>query len=185
MARDVGGARRAALVGILVACGAALHGFETLVPLPVPVPGAKVGLANLTTLLGLALAGPGVAVTVAVLRVLLVGLVSGTMLSVGFALSAAGAVASSLTMSLLWLAGRGAFSLVGVSLVGGVAHNLGQLGVATVYVGKAAATAYVAPLVLAGLVAGYLVGRLADLVAGVVGAGTLGASGRQTRCGEV
>jgi len=57
--------RRVLLVAALVAGGAVLHTLESLVPLPLPIPGAKLGLANLVDLIGLDLAGPGVAVAVA------------------------------------------------------------------------------------------------------------------------
>jgi heptaprenyl diphosphate synthase len=143
-------------------------------------------LANAATLLALELAGPGAAVTVAVLRPVFGGVVSGGLLSTGFFLGLSGAVVSALVMAGLWrLAGPGVppvsaagrspatggggsgdrLSLVGVSLAGGVAHNLGQLAAAVVYVGPAAAVAYVGPLTVAGLVSGYIVGRLASVAA--------------------
>ncbi len=182
--------RRTVLVAVLVGLGAVLHAVEGLLSLPTVVPGAKLGLANVATLLALELVGPGAAVTVAVLRPVFGGVVSGGLLSTGFFLGFSGAVASALVMAGLWrLAGPGALrgapqvpagerspaavegvsgdrlSLVGVSLAGGVAHNLGQLAAAVVYVGPAAAAAYVGPLAVAGLVSGYIVGRLASAAA--------------------
>jgi heptaprenyl diphosphate synthase len=157
--------------GLLVGLGAVLHVLEGIVPIPVTVPGAKLGLANAATLLGLAVGGPAVAMAVAVVRPVLGGFVGGGFGSAGFVLSVAGSLAGALAMCGLWRLGRsdgaarGRLSLTGVSLAGGVAHNLGQLTVATRYVGTAAALAYLGPLMLAGLVAGYLVGRLATAIA--------------------
>jgi len=191
-------ARRTVLVAVLVGLGAVLHAVEALLPLPTVVPGAKLGLANAATLLALELAGPGAAVTVAVLRPVFGGVVSGGLLSTGFFLGLSGAVVSALVMAGLWrLAGPGArrgalrvpaeggdsaavgagsgdrLSLVGISLAGGVAHNLGQLAAAVVYVGAAAAVTYVGPLTVAGLVSGYIVGRLASAAAGAAAVRTV------------
>jgi len=168
--------RRVLLVAALVAGGAVLHTLESLVPLPLPIPGAKLGLANLVTLIGLDLAGPGVAVAVAVSRPVVGGLAGGGLLSLGFALALSGAVTSALAMTALWslsrrATGRFRLTLVGLSLTGGVAHNLGQLAVASFYVGPVTAAGYVGPLVVAGLGAGYVVGRLAGLVCRVGSAG--------------
>ena len=163
-------ARRLVLAGILTGLGAVLHVLESVVPIPLVLPGAKLGLANAATLLALALDGPATALAVAVARPLFGGLVGGGFGSIGFWLSLAGSVAGGLAMTALWAlarrgGGTGGLSLVGVSLAGGVAHNLGQLALAARYVGVVAAVSYLGPLLLAGLVAGYLVGRLASLVA--------------------
>jgi len=168
--------RRVLLVAALVAGGAVLHALESLVPLPLPIPGAKLGLANLVTLIALDLAGPEVAVAVAVSRPVVGGLAGGGLLSLGFALALSGAVMSVLVMTALWslsrrTTGRFRLTLVGLSLAGGVAHNLGQLSVASFYVGPVAAAAYVAPLVVAGLGAGYVVGRVAGPLCRVGSAG--------------
>ncbi len=159
-------ARRVAVAAALVALGAGLHVIESMIPAPLPLPGAKLGLANLSALLALVLAGPGLAVAVALSRPLVGGLVGGSMFSMGFFLALGGAVASVAVMSGLHHLTRSSRGLtpVGLSMAGGVAHNMGQLAVASFYVGPAAAAAYLGPLILAGLVAGYVIGRLADRV---------------------
>lgn len=157
------GARRAVFTAALVGLGALLHLVEGLVQYPAVVPGAKLGLANLATLVALELGGPGAALVVAVTRPVVAGLAGGTLLSLTFILSLSGAVASALVMTALrWgcLRYDGGISLVGVSLAGGVAHNLGQLASASLFIGPAPALGYAGPLVIAGLVSGYLVGRL-------------------------
>jgi heptaprenyl diphosphate synthase len=160
------------VAGTLAGLGAVLHVVEGLIPVPVVVPGAKLGLANAATLVALDLVGPAAALAVAVVRPFLGALAGGGLLSVGFVLSLAGAVVSGLVMVGLRAAvpsagpGSGGLSLTGVSLAGGVAHNLGQLGAASAYVGPAAAVAYLGPLILAGLASGYVVGRLAGVLTG-------------------
>lgn len=155
------GARRAVFTAALVGLGALLHLVEGLVQYPAVVPGAKLGLANLATLVALELGGPSAALVVAVTRPVVAGLAGGTLLSLTFVLSLSGAMASALVMTALRRSGRrSGLSLVGVSLTGGVAHNLGQLASSALFIGPAAALGYVGPLVIAGLFSGYLVGRL-------------------------
>lgn len=166
-------ARRIVLGGLLVGLGAVLHLIESAVIPPLAVPGLKLGLANAVTLVGLVFGGPILALAVAALRPVLGGLLGSGLFSIGFALSLGGALASGLAMSLAWRLAHGSdgakLSLVGVSLVGGVFHNLGQLAVAVNYVGLSAALSYLAPLLGAGLAAGYIVGRLTGWVAGAAG----------------
>lgn len=119
----------AAAYGLLAALALLLSFLETLLPMPVPVPGIKLGLANLVVLFLLLHAGPRQALTLSLSRVLLSALLfSGFS---GFAFSASGALLSWLVMALL-VRSR-ALSPVGVSLAGGLAHNLGQLAMAAAY----------------------------------------------------
>jgi heptaprenyl diphosphate synthase len=124
-------------VAILVALALALHAFEAALPLPGLVPGARLGLANIITLLALLLYGFRVAMFVAVVRSLLAGIFLGNFLGFGFYLSLAGAVVSTLAMTLvLWGWRRGHFSLVAVSVIGAVAHNTAQVAVASLLIGN-------------------------------------------------
>jgi heptaprenyl diphosphate synthase len=121
--------RRVARLAVLAALGAVLQVAESL--LPHPVPGVRLGLANIVTLLALVELGPGSAVGVALLRSMVSSLVLGTFLGPGFALSLAGGLASALVMALLFSATRRSgfrlFGLVGVSVAGAAAHVLAQL----------------------------------------------------------
>lgn len=159
--------RQVVFIAALVALGAMLHMVEGLVQYPTPVPGAKLGLANAATLIALELGGPLPALIVAIARPVVAGLAGGTLLSLSFVLSVCGAVTSALVMAGLRRVnrpmGRG-YGLVGISLAGGVAHNLGQLAAASLFVGPVTALVYAGPLAIAGLVSGYLVGRLSSSV---------------------
>lgn len=123
------GDRRLARLAVLAALGAVLQVAESL--LPHPVPGVRLGLANLATLLALVELGPAAAVGVAVLRSLVSSLVLGTFLGPGFVLSLGGGVASALVMGLLYALTRRSgfrlFGLVGVSVAGAAAHALAQV----------------------------------------------------------
>lgn len=126
---------RLVYLALLVSFAVALHTVEAALPLPVPVPGARLGLANIITLVTLVLYGWRSALIVAVLRSLLGSLISGTFLGFGFYLSLAGAVGSGLGMSfVLPLCRRGKITLVSVSLAGAVTFNIIQLALAALLV---------------------------------------------------
>jgi heptaprenyl diphosphate synthase len=119
-------------LSILVACAAVLQVAESL--LPHPVPGVRLGLANIITVVAMVYIGPGSAVELAVLRTLVSSMVLGTFLTPTFVLSFSGGVVSALVMVLLYrLSGRGPFSfgLIGISVGGSVSHIATQ--VALVY----------------------------------------------------
>lgn len=126
---------RLVYIALLVSFAVALHTVETALPLPIPVPGAKLGLANIITLITLVLYGWGSALTVAVLRSVIGSMLTGAFLGFGFYLSVAGAVMSSLAMALFFpLYLREKITLVSVSLAGAVTFNIVQLALAALLV---------------------------------------------------
>lgn len=94
-----------------------------------PVPGIKLGLANIVSLMVFMLAGFRLAMLVSLLRVLVIGLFSGTLATVVFPLSLGGAILSLIFTKLTWAICGDRLSLVGLSIVGAVGHNLGQFAV--------------------------------------------------------
>jgi heptaprenyl diphosphate synthase len=122
---------------MLVACASVLQVAESL--FPHPLPGVRLGLANIITVIAMVYIGPGSAVKLAVLRTLVSSMVLGTFLTPTFVLSFSGGVVSALVMVLLYrLSGRGQlaatapvgqfhFSLVGISVGGATSHIMTQL----------------------------------------------------------
>ncbi|HHY92926.1 MAG TPA: Gx transporter family protein [Firmicutes bacterium] len=159
-----GQTRRLLHLSLLVAGGTALHVFEGLLPALSALPGAKLGLANLVTLLALALYGPGATGWVVSLRVLLGSLLSGTLLTTTFFLSLAGAVGSTLVMILAFRFGRGTLSLLGISVLGAVAHNLSQLLMAAFLIQHLGIFFYLPYLLLFALPTGCFIGITATYV---------------------
>lgn len=161
---------------VLLALAVVLGYVEATAFPALPVPGVKLGLANLAVIVALVLFGPGRAAFVSIGRVLLVGAATGTLAGPVFALSLSGAVASFLVM---WtLASFGSrFSPVGWSVAGAAAHVAAQLAAV------AALTASLSPLALlplslfmslpTGLVLGFiarsLLSRLPELSLSVAG----------------
>ncbi len=125
-AEEIRGSYRIAL---LVALSCVLQISESLIPHPIP--GLRLGLANLVTLVALILMGFRPALEIALLRTLLSSLIMGTFMSPTFILSFCGAVVSTLVMGLLFQVSRYhhrfGFSIIGISIVGALAHNLVQL----------------------------------------------------------
>lgn len=149
-------ARRIVLLGLFVSLALVLSWAENFLPLPGFLPGAKLGLANLVTLLALYLLPSWHdAALVLFLRVVLGSLVAG---GGAFWYSAVGAAVSFPLMCVLRRFGIG---VVGVSAAGGIAHNMGQLAAAMLVLRTFALAAYAPILAAAGLVAGVAVGLLA------------------------
>lgn len=152
--------RKVARLAVLIALALALSYVERLIPLPMPAPGIKLGLANLVTLVALYLLGWREALCVSVTRVLLGGLMFGSGFSIVYALS--GALVSLLAMALLQKSGW--FHPIAVSAVSGVVHNLAQLLVAAWVVRTPGLFAYFPLLTLSGLLTGLLIGSLGSIL---------------------
>lgn len=131
--------------------------LEHLLPLPLPVPGIKLGLANLAVLFLYYRMGLGTAATVSALRVCLANLLFGS--AVSFLYGLAGATLSLVAMwALRKIPG---LSPAGISVGGGVAHNVAQILLASILLGQRAVMGYLPVLILTGLGAGVAVGLVA------------------------
>lgn len=111
-----------ALYGLLIALAMVLSFVETMIPIPIPVPGIKLGLANLVTVVGLYLIGIPGTIAVTLIRIVLVGLSFGNPYSMIYGLS--GSFLSLFVMAVLKKTGK--LSQVSISVLGGIAHNIGQ-----------------------------------------------------------
>lgn len=131
--------------------------IEALIPFSFGIPGIKLGLANLVVLVGLYFMPVGWVFTVLVLRVTLVSFLFGNLSMMIY--SMAGGVLSFLVM--LAVKKRKGFSIIGVSIAGGVSHNIGQLAVAVLVVESMAPLYYMPFLMIAGAVAGAVIGMAA------------------------
>lgn len=149
------------LISLLVTMGTALHALEIMLPNPLPLPGAKLGLANIVTLMALFIYGPKEALSISVLRVLFGSLITGTLFSVGFFLSLAGAMLSLAVMGLL-VRFLPAFSVIGVSIAGAAAHNTGQILLAAWLLETKHIFYYLPFLLLTGIPTGFFTGSVSS-----------------------
>ena len=134
--------------------------IEFLVPLSLGIPGIKIGLANIVIVMALYSLGPGYALVINLVRIALSALLFGNLFSALYALC--GGLISLAVMALLKK--TDVFSLTGVSMAGGAAHNIAQLAAAAVIVGSSKVFMYMPVLVLAGMAAGIFNGIVCSLV---------------------
>lgn len=158
-------AKKVAYCAMLTALSMIFSYIEALIPVSVGIPGIKLGLSNLVVVTGLSFLPAGWVLLVLVLKVTLVSFLFGNV-SV-WIYSMAGGVLSFLVMLLLKRV-KGV-SMIGVSMAGGVSHNIGQLFVAVCVVGSAAPLSYLPVLIVAGAVSGTAIGAAAYRVHGLVG----------------
>lgn len=150
------GTRRVTNLALLVSVGLVLSIIESTFPPLLPIPGAKLGLANIATVIALYLFGAGMALEVTILRSLIAGLLRGSV--VGLFLSFSGGLVSTLVMIALFLVFDDTFSVVGVSVAGAVTHNVVQLLAAYLLVRHAALFFYMPYLILIAVPTGLFVG---------------------------
>lgn len=152
--------RKVAIFGVFTALALIFSYVELLIPINFGIPGAKLGLANLMTVLVLYKMGTKEALALSVTRIILSGFMFGNLFGILYSL--AGGLLSFLVMVLLkrsdWL------SVVGVSIGGGTAHNIGQLLVSMVVVQTYQVGYYLPVLLVAGEVTGLLIGLVAKEV---------------------
>lgn len=152
--------RNIVLVGLLTALAIVFNMMENA--LPMPLPGIKLGAANVFALAALVLMGAKEAFFVTLLRVALAWLITGN--GFAFLCSFVGGMMATAAMSLLYCKYRNDFSLPWISVAGAWAFNAGQLAVVAYLVGDPRAVYYILPLFIAGTVAGWAVGILAEML---------------------
>lgn len=148
--------RRMIFISILLSQALVLSYIERSIPVNFAVPGAKLGLANIITLTSLYFLTFKEALTLVILRTILTSFFGG---SVSFFLySIAGGLFSFIIMYLLIKFGKDKVSTIGVSVVGAVFHNIGQLSVAGLMIKNFNIIWYLPFLMFSGVVTGLVVG---------------------------
>ena len=153
-------ASKLTLLALSVSLAMILSFIESQIPTFVPIPGVKVGLANIAVVFALYKMDWKNAAIVSLVRVLLIGILFGNAVSLAY--SAAGAVLSLIFM--IVLKKTDLFSHIAVSVVGGVVHNLGQIGMACILMGTDILRYYAPFLVLSGTIAGIVIGISAAIL---------------------
>lgn len=143
-------------LSLLVSIGLALSVLESTIPLPIPVPGAKLGLSNMVILVTLVLFGFKEGLIVGILKSIVFVLVTGSISSAFYSLS--GAILSCIVMYIIYRYFSSIFSLIGVSIFGAVAHNFAQVTVAVLMMNNVKIYSYLPVLLLISLFTGYFVG---------------------------
>lgn len=154
--------KKIANLGLFAAVAIIFGYVESLIPFFAGIPGMKLGLANLAVLFILEKYTWKEAALVSAVRIIVIGFMFGNLFSILYSL--AGAALSLTVMELLKK--HSGFSLIGISVAGGVTHNIGQLIVAMIVVSNTSLMVYAPALLVAGVLAGILIGGLTKEVVG-------------------
>ena len=152
--------KKIAYLGLLIALAFVFSYIEFLIPVNIGVPGAKLGLANLVIIVALYTLSEKDAFVLSVVRIVLVGFTFANLASMLYSL--AGGVLSYVAMVIAKKTNK--LSITGVSVLGGVFHNIGQI-IMAIWVVKTVSLVYYLPvLMVSGIVAGVAIGILGSMV---------------------
>ena len=154
--------RKIALLGVLTSVALVLSYLEVMLPpISTAVPGIKMGLPNIIIIFVLYKFGLKEAVTVSLIRVFIVALIfGGNIMTLSY--SVVGAVLSLALMTLFKKLNL--FSIVGVSIIGGISHNLGQILVAIFLFDTIQIGYYMVVLSITGTIAGVIIGIISSIL---------------------
>lgn len=152
--------KKVAYLGLLIALAFVFSYIEFLIPINIGVPGAKLGLANLVIIVALYTLNERDAFVLSMIRIVLVGFTFANLASMLYSLS--GGVLSFAAMLIAKKTKK--LSITGVSVIGGVFHNIGQI-IMAIWVVKTASLVYYLPvLLISGIAAGVAIGILGGMV---------------------
>jgi len=153
-------AKKTAVFALCVALAFTLSFLETLIPINIGVPGVKIGLANMVVLAALYLLDKRAAFAISMIRIL----ISGLLFTGAFSLlySFTGGILSFFVMLLAMKSKR--LSILGVSVLGGAVHNIGQIIVAAIVMQTPRIVYYLPVLLISGAIAGIAVGVVSKIV---------------------
>ena len=157
-AADIERVQRLARVSLLAACALVLSYIETMIPLPVAIPGIKLGLANIAVVVALFTLDIKSAAAVCAIKVLASGFLFGSPMMLAYSLGGSALAFVGMT-ALSLVPGVG---LVPVSMLAAVLHNAGQLGVAALALGTPSVFVNMGVLGIAACVTGGITGAVAE-----------------------
>ena len=150
------------LLAVLLAATIVVAILESFIP-SLTIPGVKLGFANIIILVTLYEVGILDSIFINLVRVLVVSLIRGTFLSMGFFMSLTGAVFSLGIMILFYLLIK-KFSIIGVSVIGSLFHVIGQILIAMIYMSSIYVVYYLPIIAISAVITGILVGIVAKAI---------------------
>ena len=149
-------AKRVAISALFASLALIFSYIEAILPAAPGIPGIKLGIANLVVIIAMYRLDLRYALVINLIRILLAGFMFNGLY--GAVYSLCGCLVSYVVMCILYKSGL--FSVIGVSMGGGAAHNIGQLCIAAVLVSSPQIFYYLPVLILSGTVSGILIGWL-------------------------
>ncbi|MCL2247862.1 MAG: Gx transporter family protein [Oscillospiraceae bacterium] len=148
-------------MAILTTLAIIIHVAESWIPLPIPIPGVKLGLSNIVIIFAMfSLAHPAEAVPILVIRILVGALITGNLIA--FTYSLTGGIFAFIAMFLIkrYIAANQIWVL---GIMGAIFHNIGQIAIAIVITGTPWIVSYLPTLIIAGILTGAITGLTAQL----------------------
>ena len=154
-------AKNVAFYGIMIALAFILSYLESFIPINaiIPIPGVKLGFANIVVLFSLYTLKLRDAVIIAIIRVFLSGLLFGNPMTIAYSLCGC-----ALSLTVMYLTKKTKLSIIGISMLGGIFHNIGQLIMAVILTHTSRIAYYLPVLLISGMVTGLLMGVCAKMV---------------------
>ncbi len=149
---------KVAYFGVFTALALIFSYVESLIPIQLGIPGVKLGLANLIIVIALYKLSIKEAYVLSIVRIVLAGFMFGNLFAILYSL--AGGILSLTIMCILKRTDK--FSVYGVSMAGGVFHNVGQLLMAAIVLESVSIGYYFPVLLISGLVTGFVIGVIAN-----------------------
>lgn len=154
--------KRYGIIIILVTNAILISLLEFFVFIPLPIPGIKLGLANIITLLAIVFLSFRYVLNVVVIRCLVVAVLTRGVLTLAFSLTAG--ILSALVMAVLYKRFSNMFSIKGISIAGALVHNTTQIVVASLLLGQVVIFYYLPILLVAAVFTGYITGSIGERV---------------------
>jgi len=154
--------KKLVLMSLFIAMALMLHIFEFLLPIQFVTPGAKLGLANVVTVIALYQFGFKEAFVIVFTRIFLGSFFAGGIS--GFVYSLSGGMLSLLVMGLVIFLFKDYVSIVGTSIMGSVSHSLGQVLMAAIIIQNIKIVSYLPVLIIMSLGTGIFVGYVSKMV---------------------
>ena len=152
--------RKLTYSAMITAFAVILSYVESIIPLNTGIPGVKLGLANFAILFALYYIGAKEAVIINLVRILIVGFMFGNVISIAFSITGA-----MISFIIMWLLKKtNLFSVISVSVAGGVSHNIGQMLIAVFIVDNYTVLYYIPVLIVSGIITGAVIGVLVKLL---------------------
>lgn len=153
--------KKYAVIIVLVTNAILISFLESFIPIPIPVPGIKLGLANIITLIGIVFLGWQDVLLIVIVRSFVVALLTRGIMMLAFSLS--GGILSAVVMWLLYKKFSKFVSTKGVSIAGAITHNTAQLMVASLLLGQVVVLYYLPVLLISAVITGLITGSIAEI----------------------
>lgn len=153
--------KKYAVIIILVTNAILISFLESFIPIPIPVPGIKLGLANIITMIGIVFLGWQDVLLIVIVRSLVVAILTRGVMMLAFSLS--GGILSAIVMWLLYKKLSRFVSIKGVSIAGAITHNTAQLIVASGILGQVVVLYYLPVLLISAVITGLITGSIGEI----------------------